>query len=132
MSQRTERVAHQLLKEIGRILYEDLQNPHIGFVTLLRVVVSKDLRSAKVFYSVLGSDEEKKKTDINVRNSTKYIKRLVNEKMRLRYAVDLKFIRETSIDESFRIQEILDQIKADEKNREAPEGSDSDGRDSAD
>jgi ribosome-binding factor A len=119
MSQRTERVAELIKKEISQILREDLQNPRIGFVTLLGVDVTADLRLARVHYSVYGTDEEKKSSEIEIRNSAKYIAHLVNERVNLRYAVELRFIRETAVEESFRIQEILDQIK---REREAREG----------
>jgi len=121
MTQRAERVAGELLKEISHILREDIEDPHIGFVTLLRADVTKDLRMARIYYSVLGSDEEKKSTDIHIRNSSKYIKKLVNNRIKLRYAVDLRFIRETGIDKSFKIDEILDKIRKERNERDSNE-----------
>ena len=122
MSQRAERVAGVLLKEISRVLREEIHNSQIGFVTLLKAEVTNDLRLAKVYYSVLGSDEEKKRSDIQIRNASKYIKRLVNENIRLRYAIDLQFIRETSIDNSIRIQNILDRIQKEREDDQQREG----------
>ena len=121
MSQRTERVAESLLREIGRIFREELENPSIGFVTFLRVEVTADLRNAKVIYSVMGTEAEKKTTDIEIRNSAKYIKKLVNDRLGLRYAVDLQFIRETGIEHSFRVDEILEQIRRDREEKEKNE-----------
>jgi len=115
MSQRTEKVAGMLQKEISRALIEDIENSRIGFVTVLRVDVSPDLRVAKVFYSVLGSDDEKKATDIEIKNSSKYIKKLVNDRIAIKYAIDLRFIRESVIDEDFRIEKIFDKIRKEKK-----------------
>lgn len=121
MSQRSDRVADVLLKNIARVLREEVQNPKIGFVTILRVEVTDDLRMARIYYSVLGTEDEKKTTDIELKNSAKFIKRVVNEDIDLRYAVDLRFIRETSIDESIRLQKIFDKINKERQQKPAAE-----------
>ena len=123
MTQRTERIAGMILREVSAILREDLHNPRIGFLTLLGVDVSPDLKSATIRYSVLGADEEKKDTDIELRNSSKFIKKLLNDRIKLRFAVDLRFVRETGIDESFRIQGILDKIRREQEAREKEDGA---------
>jgi len=115
---RAERVASLLLKEISTALREDIDHPDMGFFTLQRVEVSKDIKSARVFYSVIGSDEVKRSTDIAMHRSAKEIKRIVNDRVRMRYAVDLKFIREDSIEEAFRIQQIMDRIRDERESRE--------------
>ena len=120
MSQRTERVAALLLQEVSQIIREDLQNPRIGFLTLLRAEITPDLRLAKVFYSIMGTDAEKKASDIELRNSSKYIKKHVNQRISLRYAIEIRFIREDAIDKSFRIESILQQIR---KEREQSQNS---------
>ena len=120
MSQRTERVAGLIQREVSSILHEDLHNPRIGFVTILSVDVTPDLKTARVYYSILGTDEEKKTTDIELRNSAKFVKKLVNERLSLRFAVEIRFIRETAIDASFRIQSILDKIRKEQLEKEAP------------
>jgi ribosome-binding factor A len=119
MQKRVDRVASLLMKDISQAIREDIQNPEIGFVTLTRVEVSKDIKSARVFYSVLGTDEEKKRTDLAIRNSAKEIKRIVNDRMNMRYAVDLRFIREEGLEHAFKIEEILGKIQ---KEREAKGG----------
>jgi ribosome-binding factor A len=111
MQQRTDRVASLLLKEVSQALREDIQNPDIGFVTFLRADVAKDLRNARVYYSVLGTDDEKLKTDLAIQNSAKEIKKLVNNRIQLRYAIDIRFVREDGLDNTFRVEEILNKIR---------------------
>lgn len=111
MQQRTDRVASLLLKEVSQALREDIQDPEIGFVTFLRADVAKDLRNAKVYYSVLGTAEDKMRTDLAIQRSVKEIKRLINDRIQLRYAIDIRFVREDGLDNSFRVEEILEKIR---------------------
>jgi ribosome-binding factor A len=118
MQQRTDRVASLLLKEVSQALREDIQDPNVGFVTFLRADVSKDLKNSRVYYSVLGSDEDKLRTDLAIQNAAREIKKLVNNRIQLRYAIDIRFVREDGLDNTFRVEEILNKIR---KDREAQE-----------
>ena len=120
MHQRTERVASLLMREISQVIRIDFDNHDMGFLTLLRVEVARDIKSARVYYSVMGSEEERAKSDLAIRENAKAIKHLVNTRMNLRYAVDMRFIREEGIDHSFKIQKVLDDLK---REREAKDES---------
>ena len=56
---RMARLAGQLQQEIATIIQRELKHPGLGFVTITRVELSKDIRNAKVFYSCLGKQEER-------------------------------------------------------------------------
>jgi ribosome-binding factor A len=114
MVPRKDRLASEIMKVVSQIVQTEINDDDLGFVTILSSDVSRDLRNSTIYYSVLGNDEQKKKTDIIIRNSAKYIKKRLNDTIRLRYAVSIKLVRQTSIDEAFKIQEILNKI-ADEK-----------------
>lgn len=118
MRQRAERVASLLVKEISAVVREDLHSADLGFVTFLGADVTKDLRTATVYYSVLGSDEDKKKTDLALRRAMSQIKKLVNNRIQLRYAIDIRIIREDIIEHAFKIEEIFKKIKNDNQNKE--------------
>ena len=123
MQQRSDRVASLLLKEVSQALREDIQNPDVGFVTFLRADVAKDLKNARVYYSVLGSDEDKARTDLAIQNAAKELKRLVNDRIQLRYAIDLRFVREDGLDNAFRVEEILNKIRRERDAKPASEPS---------
>ncbi|MDD5770690.1 MAG: 30S ribosome-binding factor RbfA, partial [Candidatus Omnitrophica bacterium] len=55
---RHERVASAIKREVSLIIHDELKDPRIGFVTITKVELSRDLRNAKIFYSVLGKEEE--------------------------------------------------------------------------
>lgn len=117
MRQRVQRVQSLLLKEIGQAIREEIQDPALGFVTLLHADVARDLKTARVYYTVMGTDEEKKASDLVINNASKQIKRIVNDRIKLRYAIDLNFIREDTIEEAFKIQKIIDQLENERKEK---------------
>ncbi|MCA9397015.1 MAG: 30S ribosome-binding factor RbfA [Candidatus Omnitrophica bacterium] len=111
MQQRTDRVARLLLKEISKVICEDIDDPKMGFVTILRVGVAKDLRSARICYSILGDEEARKAGDLAIQRHAKQIKFIVNKRVKLKYAVDFHFVREDGIDNAFRVEQLLNEIQ---------------------
>lgn len=108
---RPEKVAQAIKKEIGSIIQNELQDPRLGFVTITRVELTADLRYAKVFFSVLGKEEEQKKTKVALDSALGFIRRLIAERIKLRLVPEISFREDKSAEYSVRIQEVLDQIK---------------------
>lgn len=108
---RRERVAEAIREEVSIILHDNLKDPRLGFVTITRVELTADLRSAKIFYSVLGKEEDYQKTKDALDSALGFIRKLVSERINLRYAPDLVFKEDRSSEYSVRIQEILEEIK---------------------
>ena len=119
MSQRSNQVAEELRKIISTIFIEDMADPRLGFLTVTRIGMADDLRFARVYYSVLGNEEQKKITAEAIQEHAKMIRHLVVERINMRYAMELKFMLDPSIEESFRLGEILKKIHKEEP--EAPE-----------
>ena len=111
MKQRASQVAEELRKTISMILLDDLNDPRMGFVTVTHIEVTDDLRFGRVFYSVLGSDEQKISTKEALEENFKYIRRLCVERINLKFAMDIRFEEDKSIDRSFEIDNILKKIK---------------------
>jgi len=108
---RYERVEEAIKKEVSTIIHDELKDPRIGFVTITRVELTKDLRNAKIFYSVLGKEEEHKKTKLALDSALGYIQSLVAERINLRIACELMFKEDRSTEYSVRIEEVLNEIK---------------------
>jgi len=108
---RKEKVQDAIQEEICAILLNDLKDPRIGFVTITGVEMSDDLRYAKVFYSVLGKEEDKKKTKEALDSANSFIRTLVAERIQLRFAPEIVFKADDSSEYSSHIQKILDDIK---------------------
>ncbi len=108
---RKEKVQDAIQKEICDILQNELKDPRIGFVTITGVDISDDLRYAKVFFSVLGKDEQKKKTREALDSALGFIRTLVAERVQLRFAPEIVFKEDNSSEYSSHIQKLLDDIK---------------------
>ena len=121
MSQRSRQVAEELRKIICMILLEDVNDPRMGFVTITRIELTDDLRFAKVFYSVLGSDAERADTQEALEENMSAIKRLTVERINMKYAMELKFELDRSIEHSFKIDEILKKIRKKDEREPSPQ-----------
>ena len=108
---RQERVAQAIKEEVSNIVHDELKDPRIGFVTITRVELAPDLRYAKIFFSVLGKGEEYKKTKEALDSAVGFIRRLVAQRLKLRFATEIAFCEDRSCEYSIRIQKILQDIK---------------------
>ncbi|MDD5654586.1 MAG: 30S ribosome-binding factor RbfA [Candidatus Omnitrophica bacterium] len=119
---RAEKVSGALKKEIGSIIQTELKDPRLGFVTVMRVELSDDMRYGRVFFSVLGSAEEQKKSVEALESAAGFIRKLVAERIELRYVPELRYILDTSCEYSIHIQEELDKIKEEDEHRKSDQG----------
>ncbi len=111
---RMERVQELMKQEISKIILEDVKDPRIGFVTVTRVHVTNDLRSARVFVSLLGSDEQMADCWRGLNRSLGFIRREVGRRVRLRYTPELSLEIDDSMAYSAHIQELLLGIQREE------------------
>ena len=109
---RYDKVSEALKQEISNIIHAELKDPRLGFITVMRVELTQDLRSAKVFFSVLGKEEEHKKTKEALDSALGFIRRLIAQRIRLRLVPEISFQEDRSAEYSIRIQEALNEIKA--------------------
>lgn len=107
---RSYRVGELIHKHISEILSRGLKDPRVGFVTITAVDVSTDLRYAKVYYTVIGSDKEKADSRIGLEKATPYIRRQLASKLTIRHTPELTFVYDESIEYGVRIDSILKEI----------------------
>jgi ribosome-binding factor A len=108
---RYEKVAEALKKEISNIIHDELNDPRLGFVTVINVELTQDLRCAKVFFSVLGKDQEYKKTKEALDSALGFIRRLIAQRIRLRFTPEITFKEDRSGEYSIKVQQVLEEIK---------------------
>jgi len=114
-SMRTTRVAEQMKKEVASIVEQDVKDPRIGFITITNVDLSNDLRHAKIFFSSLGNEEEQKKSLEGLENAKGFIRKEIASRIQLRYAPEILFRIDNSIEHGVKISQILSQIKSEEE-----------------
>jgi ribosome-binding factor A len=108
---RHDKVKEAIKQEVSTILHDELKDPRLGFITITDVELSGDMRHAKVFFSVLGKDEDYQKTQAALDSALGFIRRLVAERINLRFAPEIIFREDRSSEYSSRIQEVLEAIK---------------------
>ena len=111
MSLRNERVRKTLMKEISDILLKEIKDPKIsGLISITDVEVSHDNSYAKVFYSVLSSDDKKDEIVEAIKKNTPKIRHEVGKRVRLRLTPELNFILDESLERGARITDLIDKI----------------------
>ncbi|MEJ7810970.1 MAG: 30S ribosome-binding factor RbfA [Gemmatimonadaceae bacterium] len=111
-NRRSDRVAEAIREEVARFLSEGAKDPRIvGFVTVTGVDVTHDLRHAKVFVSIMGSEEERRSTFDGLRSLAAHLRSRLARSLRLRFAPEIEFRLDASIERAARIETLLAQIK---------------------
>ena len=111
MSRRTERVGELLREELSWLLAREMSDPRLPLlVTITRVNVSADLRQAKVFVSIMGSDEEKRSAMKVLQAAVGFLWRALKPRLTLRYVPGLSFQLDESIEEGTRMLQIMDKL----------------------
>ena len=104
---RPERVGEQIRQELSLALTRDVHDPGIGFVTLTRVAVSPDLQLARVYYTQIGSDQQRRDTSRALERARPFLRRRLGSRIRLRRVPDLQFQFDESVEHQDRIEKIL-------------------------
>lgn len=113
------RKVNELVREVVADAVTDLKDPRIGFLTITGAETSPDLRHAVVYYSVLGSDEEKEGTAAALNSARSRIQGVLGRETRMRYTPVLEFRVDPSIDEGLRITQILADLEDVEEDGDA-------------
>ena len=108
---RTARLAQQLQQEIAMIIHQELKDPRLGFVTITRVDLSKDLTHAKVLFSCLGGEEERARSQEALDHSAGFIHSLIKKRFRLKVIPEFLFRYDESIAASIALSDTLDRLK---------------------
>lgn len=107
---RPDRVGDQIRKEITSLLGREVHDPGIGFVTITRVQVTPDLQLARVFYTTMGSEAERRDTARGLTRATPFLRRQVGERLRLRRVPTLQFVFDKSVEAQDRVEQLLREI----------------------
>lgn len=118
MSNRVLRVAQQIKEIVSEVIVRHLKDPGIGFVTIARVKVSKDLKEALIFVNVLGTEKQKKDTLKALTRASGFIQHFLGKELHIRSTPHVKFKYDTSLDHSFHINEVLKDLKEKESKDE--------------
>ncbi len=116
------RINSEVQREMSRIIREDLKDPRIHPLTsVMAVEVTPDLKYAKIYVSVLGDEEAKKKTMKGLKKSASYARHQLAGRMNLRNTPELTFILDTSIEYGVEMAKKIDEVNKAGKGEEEHE-----------
>lgn len=119
MSYRQERLNHLIRQTISELLRKEIKDPRLsGFVTITEVSVSADLSYAKVYFSVMGTEEEGKKATKGMTAASNFFRKELISKLNIRRVPELIFCPDNSLEHGARLLQIIKQVS-----EESPENS---------
>ena len=118
---RSDRVAESIRVEIATFLNEGAKDPRlVGMVTVTAVDVTRDLRSARVFVSILGTDTERKATFDALTSMTSHVRSRLARVLSLRVAPEVSFRLDESVARAARIESLLAEVREKKSEDEGP------------
>ncbi|MDD5617840.1 MAG: 30S ribosome-binding factor RbfA [Candidatus Omnitrophica bacterium] len=110
---RRERVQEAIKEEVSSIIHDELNDPCIGFATVTRVELSSDLKYAKIYVSVL--ENKNNKPFVALGRAKGYIRKLLAQRMKMRFVPELIFKEDNSAEYSVYIAKKIDELKNENK-----------------
>jgi ribosome-binding factor A len=121
MSFRPRRLAEEIKREVTSMLQAELKDPRIcRFSTITDVEVSGDLRYAKLFVSVYGSEEEQSQTLKGLQSAGGFIRTELGKRIRLRFLPELTFCLDLSIGRGVRLANLIQRVADDTRDEPGP------------
>jgi len=111
---RVDRIEEQLRMEISEIIEREIHDPRVGLTTVTNIKVSSDLRHARVFITTLGSEEDRKRGLQGLKSAASYVRHSLAKRLHhLKRIPQLTFEYDDSVEQGFRIEQLLGEIKPD-------------------
>ncbi len=108
---RSDRVAEAIKREVSELIARDVKDPRVHFTTITDVELTDDLRFAKIFVSVMGTDQEKDETLEGLTHAMGFLRSEIGARIRLRFTPEIRFVLDRSLDNAFHIEELLQGLK---------------------
>jgi ribosome-binding factor A len=110
--QRSERVGELLTEVIADVLREDIRDPRVTAVTITAAKVTKDLRQARIYFTLLGGASENKDSVLaGLKSALGFVRARIGKQLKLRFVPAIEFFYDESVDEAERIEKLLRQVK---------------------
>jgi ribosome-binding factor A len=121
---RPERLGQAIRDELSQLIAREVHDPGVGFLTLTKVSVTSDLQIARVYYTSLGDEKAQRETAKALDRATPFLRRQLGSRIRLRRVPELSFFYDESIAQHDRIEQILQDLKAEAASRPADASDD--------
>ena len=110
--QRSERVGELLTEVIADVLRKDIRDPRVTAVTITSAKLTKDLRQARIYFTILGGASENKDSVLaGLKSALGFIRARIGKQLKLRFVPAIEFFYDESVDEAERIEKLLRQVR---------------------
>lgn len=106
---RLRRVAEQIRRELAELIRLEVKDPRVGMVTLTDVEVTADYAHAKVFFTLLGSEQALRETAHALEHAAGFLRTQLSHRLRLRTVPQLRFVYDASVERGLRLSRLIDE-----------------------
>jgi len=111
VTRRTDRLGEEIREEVAQMIVAELKDPRIGFVTVTRVALGPDLKLARIYVGVLGTEKQREATLAGLKQASGYLRRALGQRLRLRHTPELLFQYDEGLAASDRVAQLLEEIR---------------------
>jgi ribosome-binding factor A len=109
---RTDRVGDLILKEISEmILKGEVKDPRLSSIVFTGIKITDDLGLARIYFTVMSDGLKKEEILTGLQSATGFIKRWLSKRLRIKKIPDLKFEFDTALEEGYRVDDLLREVK---------------------
>lgn len=112
---RSLRVADQIQRELAEIMRTELKDPRVAMITLTGVEVTADYAHAKVFYTLMGSAEQRAETTVGLKQAGGFLRSQLARRIKLHSIPQLHFVYDASVERGFELSRLIDDAVASSK-----------------
>jgi ribosome-binding factor A len=115
---RTQRIGDQMQRELAQLIQREIKDPRLGLVTLTGIDVSRDLAHAKVFFTVMGQDDNAEKIALNheiLQDAAGYLRMLLGRAIKLRTIPQLHFHYDESVRRGAQLSALIERAVAEDR-----------------
>jgi ribosome-binding factor A len=117
MTTRQEKLVGLLKEQISDILRREIKDPRLGFATVIDAEISADLRHAKVYVSIMGTENQRKQSMEVLKHAQHFVRQEFGKRVRMKVLPDIQFVKDETVDKGMHMFELLEEIKRDEEKR---------------
>ena len=115
-NRRNRKVADQIKNEMSWILQQKFTDPKQGMITLTKVKISRDLKHATVYFSVLGQNIDVKVSEKALKNAVPFLRRELGHRVKMKFVPELRFFYDDSMEYAEHIAELFNKINDNKDN----------------
>ncbi|HEX5706552.1 MAG TPA: 30S ribosome-binding factor RbfA [Pyrinomonadaceae bacterium] len=120
---RPEKLAELIREEVTQIVGYELDDPRVASVTVTDVRVTENLRDASVYFTVEGTDEERKGALVALKRAAPYVRRQLGMSLNLKYTPEIHFVRDSVEESAARVEELLARLEQEARPAPHAEGA---------